>query len=87
VTVAKGKQVVSVYVGWGQKHLGKTYTPPAPPQIQSEYVATFNEEEGESNPLEEQADPEPPKDAAEEEDGEDFDEGDEGDDLDDDYNN
>lgn len=89
VAVAKGKAVVNVYVGYGQKHLGgKSYTPPAPPAIQAEYVAAFNEEEGEANPLEEQNDPEPPKDAPEDEDGEDGDEGDfEGDDLDDDYHN
>lgn len=63
VTVAKGKHTVNVYVGWGQKYLGgQTYTPPPPPPVQSEYVARFDVEAGEKDPLQEQEDPLPPED-------------------------
>ena len=68
VTVARDQQLVSIYVGNGLKYLGDTYTPPPPPPIQTEYIAAFNPEEDETDPLLEQNDPEPPKDHHEDED-------------------
>ena len=64
------------------KYSASVYTPPAPPAIQSEFVAEFNPEDGEQDPLVEQVDPLPPKEVVGERkelDGE----GDEGDDQDD----
>ncbi|XP_055056458.2 radial spoke head protein 4 homolog A [Misgurnus anguillicaudatus] len=34
---AYGKKFGNIYIGWGSKYLGKAYTPPKPPQPQSEY--------------------------------------------------
>jgi len=77
VTVCKGLQFESVYVGWGQKYLFHSYTPPPPPPVQSEYVAEFNPEDGEEDPLTEQIDPLPSADIPDDED-----EGDEDEELD-----
>jgi len=78
ITVAKKKEFANIYIGYGQKYLGRNYTPPPPPPVQTEFVPTFNPEE-ESDPLLEQVDPLPPQNAPEEKE-EDRDSGDEGDD-------
>jgi len=60
VSVARRNTFVSVYIGHGLKYSAQPYTPPAPPAIQSEFVAEFNPEDGETDPLVEQTDPLPP---------------------------
>jgi len=60
VTVARRNTFVNVYVGWGLKYSSTPYTPPPPPVIQAEFVAEFNPEDGETDPLVEQVDPLPP---------------------------
>jgi len=86
VAICKGHTFANVYIGWGQKYLPHPYSPPAPPVIQSEYVADFKADEGETDPLAEQVDPLPPKDLEGDEGGEGDieDEGSEGDEEDDD---
>ncbi len=69
-TVVKKKAFAFIYVGFGQQQLTAPYAPPAPPAVQKEFVAEFNAEEGEADPMKEQQDPAPPADAPEEKDGE-----------------
>jgi len=64
VAVARKRQVVNVYIGNGQKFLPNPYTPPQPPSVQTEFVAAFNPDEGEEDPLVEQTDPIPDKNTA-----------------------
>jgi hypothetical protein len=52
--VARRNTFVNIYIGWGLKYSSQPYTPPPPPTIQSEFVAEFNPEEGETDPLVEQ---------------------------------
>lgn len=44
VAVAAGKQFINVYVGYGVPYSKTTYTPPLPGAIQTEWVATEEEE-------------------------------------------
>lgn len=59
---SNSKQVVNFYVGYGQKNLGKPYTPPPIPKIQPEYVLHQKSEEDDAvvDLLVEQTDPLPP---------------------------
>jgi hypothetical protein len=52
--VARRNTFVNVYIGWGLKYSSQPYTPPPPPAIQTEFVAEFNPEDGETDPLTEQ---------------------------------
>lgn len=63
VTVARKRHFVNIYIGNGQKYLGAAYTPPAPPAVQQEFVAVFNPDDGEEDPMIEQTDPLPDKNA------------------------
>jgi radial spoke head protein 4A len=73
VSVAKGKEVVSVYYGYANKYLPTNFTPAAPAPVATEFITQFNpdEEEVAENVLVEQSDPLPPLDVAKEEGAED----------------
>jgi hypothetical protein len=87
VSAAVGKTFVNIYVGNGQNYTGSVYSPPPPPTIHSEYVAKFDPENEEKDPMEEQKDVAPPSKKGDKKDGgddDDDDDGDEGDDAADD---
>lgn len=71
--VAKGALYSNLYIGYGQKYLPTVFTPESPPAVLPEYVAEFNPEDDEVDPMIEQEDPLPPPELPEDHEDEDED--------------